>query len=377
MVCPTGALREQSALKKVTDALMRKDKHVVVQHAPAVSVALGEQLGLAPGADVNGMMVAALRQLGFDKVFDTAFSADLTIMEEASELAARIANGGKLPMMTSCCPGWIKFVEQFYPEFMGNLSTCKSPQQMLGAVIKNYYAKKAGLKPEDIYSVSVMPCSAKKFEAQRPEMANENVADVDAVLTTRALARMIKRQGLDITKLKADAADTPFGKRSTAGKLFGATGGVMEAAIRTAYYLLTGEELADLEVKPVRGLDGVKSAHLKINDMEIGVAVVYGLGNARKLLSAIKDGSRNDIHFVEVMACPGGCIGGGGQPRYGDMGVVQKRMEALYDIDKKGTIRVSHKNPDITRIYDEFLGEPLGETSHHLLHTHYESREVC
>ncbi len=376
MVCPTGALREQSALKKVTDALNNRSKYVVVQHAPAVSVSLGEELGLKEGVDVDGLMVSALRNLGFDAVFDTSFSADLTIMEEASELASRIANGGVLPMMTSCCPGWIKFVEQFYPEFIDNLSTCKSPQQMLGAIIKSYYAERKGIKPEDIYSVSIMPCSAKKFEAQRPEMMNDGIQDVDAVLTTRALARMIRRNGLDITKLSPDSADTPFGVRSTAGKLFGASGGVMEAAIRTAHYLLTGEELKHLEVKPVRGLDGVKSARLKINGRKIGVAVVYGLGNARKLLDEVRDGLRDDIHFIEVMACPGGCVGGGGQPQGKDMESVKRRMKALYEIDRKEELRVSHKNPDVKRIYDEFLGTPLSEKSHHYLHTSYSKREV-
>ncbi len=376
MVCPTGALREQSAIKKVTDALNHPDRFVVVQHAPAVSVSLGEELGLKPGSDVDGLMVAALRSLGFDAVFDTSFSADLTIMEEASELAERISSGGTLPMLTSCCPGWIKFVEQFYPEFIDNLSTCKSPQQMLGAVIKSFYAERCGINRERIYSVSIMPCSAKKFEAQRPEMMNEEVQDVDAVLTTRALARMIRRSGLDITKLSPDRADTPFGVRSTAGKLFGASGGVMEAAIRTAHYLLTGEELKHLEVKPVRGLEGVKSAHLKINGKQIGVAVAHGLGNARKLLDEIKEGSRDDIHFVEIMACPGGCVGGGGQPQGRDIEAVKRRMKALYEIDRKEELRVSHKNPDVQRIYDEFLGKPLSEKSHRYLHTHYVRREV-
>ncbi|MDX9973758.1 MAG: [Fe-Fe] hydrogenase large subunit C-terminal domain-containing protein, partial [FCB group bacterium] len=331
--------------------------------------------GLKPGVDVAGVMTAALRQLGFKRVFDTSFTADLTIMEEASELAHRVANGGVLPMMTSCSPGWIKFVEEFYPEFVPNLSSCKSPQQMMGAIIKSYYAEREGLDPENIYSVSVMPCTAKKFECGRPEMLNHGVADVDAVLTTRELARIIRMSGMDLQNLTPEPADMPFGERTTAGKLFGATGGVMEAAVRTAHFLLTGKELGDLKVEAVRGLEGIKEAKVKIADLEVGIAVVSGLGNARKLLDQIKAG-RKDLHFIEVMTCPGGCIAGGGQPIGTNLDAVRARMQALYAIDRDEPIRVSHKNESVKKLYEEFLGEPLGEKSHHLLHTHYEKREV-
>ena len=324
------------------DALNDPDKVVVVQHAPAVSVTLGEEFGMPPGADVIGAMTAALRRLGFDRVFDTGFTADLTIMEEGSELVHRLTNGGRLPMLTSCSPGWIKFVETQYPDFIGNLSTCKSPQQMMGAIIKSYFAEREGLDPSRIFSVSIMPCTAKKFEAGRPEMGRDGLADVDAVLTTRELAQMIRMRGLDLADMPADTADTPFGERTTAGKLFGATGGVMEAAIRTAHYLLTGRELANLVVEAVRGLDGVKEARVKIDGIELGVAVVSGLGNASRLLDQIRAG-RNDLHFIEVMTCPGGCIGGGGQPIGANAAAVRARMQSLYTIDAQEPVRASHQ----------------------------------
>ncbi|MCF7855379.1 MAG: [FeFe] hydrogenase, group A [Candidatus Pacebacteria bacterium] len=375
MVCPTGALREQSDTKRVVDALNDPEKYVVVQHAPSVSVTLAEEFGAKPGSDICGIMTTALRQLGFDRVFDTAFSADLTILEEASELAHRIQNGGKLPMMTSCSPGWIKFVEQYFPEFIGNLSTCKSPQQMLGAVIKSFFADRENIDPKNIVSVAIMPCTAKKFEAQRPEMVRNGLPDVDAVLTTRELARLIRLRGIDLDTLEPEMQDTPFGERSTAGKLFGATGGVMEAAMRTANYLLTGEELKQLNVRAVRGLDGIKEARVTINGVELGVAVVNGLGNARRLLEEVRDGYR-DLHFIEVMTCPGGCIGGGGQPLGTDPEAVKARMQTLYKIDRDGDVRTSHGNPAVQRLYKEFLGNPLGGKSHELLHTHYAKRET-
>lgn len=375
VVCPTAALTEQSHIKQVFDALDDPDTMVVVQHAPAISVTLGETFGLPAGTDVMGIMTAALRRLGFDRVFDTSFAADLTIMEEASELVHRLLNGGKLPMMTSCSAGWIKYVETFYPELLGNLSTCKSPQQMMGAVIKSYFAQREDIDPKRIFSVSVMPCTAKKFEASRPEMERGGVADVDAVLTTRELARMIRMRGLDPRFLNAESADTPFGERTTAGKLFGASGGVMEAAIRTAHFLVTGKELGDLRVEAVRGMAGVKEARVTINGTTVGVAVANGLGNAAKLMDEIRAG-RDDLHFIEIMTCPGGCIGGGGQPYNTDRERVVKRMQALYDIDAHETIRTSHSNPAVKRLYDEFLGQPLGERSHALLHTHYAPREV-
>lgn len=375
LVCPTGALREQSHLKEVTDALNDPEKFVVVQHAPAVSVTLAEEFGMKPGADINGVMVAALRALGFDRVFDTSFSADLTILEEASELVERIRRGGPLPMMTSCSPGWIKYVEQFHPDLLGHLSTCKSPQQMLGAVIKSYFAETQGLDPARIFSVSIMPCTAKKFEAERPEMARNGIPDVDAVLTTRELARLIRLRGLDLHALTPDSADTPFGTRSTAGKLFGATGGVMEAAVRTAHYLLTGRDPDQPKLPPLRGPQGIKEMRVTVDGIELGVAVANGLGNARRLLDSIRRG-RSDLHFIEVMTCPGGCVGGGGQPLNTDAEAVRERMQALYRIDRDETVRFSHRNPDVQRLYDEYLGRPLGERSHRLLHTRYEAREV-
>ena len=374
-VCPTGALTEQSQIKEVLDALNDPNKVVVVQHAPAVSVTLGEEFGLPAGADVAGVMTAALRLLGFDRVFDTSFTADLTIMEEGSELVHRLLNGGKVPMMTSCSPGWIKFVETNYPDFIGNLSTCKSPQQMMGAVIKTYFAQREGLDPSRIYSVSIMPCTAKKFECGRPEMGRDGLADVDAVLTTRELARIIRMRGIKLLDLASDTADTPFGERTTAGKLFGTSGGVMEAAIRSAYFLVTGKELENLDVQAVRGLAGVKEAHIQVGDVNLGVAVVSGLGNASKLLDQIRAG-RNDLHFIEVMTCPGGCINGGGQPIGTNAEKVRTRMQTLYSLDSDAPVRTSHHNEAVQRLYAEFLGKPLGEKSHHLLHTHYAERGV-
>lgn len=375
MVCPTGALHEHSSAKEVTEALNDPEKFVVVQHAPAISVTLGESFGIKPGSDVAGVMTSALRKMGFKRVFDTSFSADLTIMEEASEFVHRVQNGGKLPMFTSCSPGWIKYVEQSYPEFMGNLSTCKSPQQMLGAVIKSYYAKREGIDPKNIYSVSIMPCVAKKFEAGRPEMAQDGIPDIDAVLTTRELSRMIKKLGLDLNELEPDTADTPFGERTSAGKLFGASGGVMEAAIRTAYHLITGQELEELTVQAVRGLDSIKEASVNINGLKVGVAVVSGLSNAAKLLEQVKNG-RKDLHFIEVMTCPGGCIAGGGQPLNSDVDRIRARMQGLYKLDRDCHVRTSHSNESINRLYKEFLEKPLSKKSHELLHTHYHKRET-
>ena len=374
-VCPTGALSEQSHLKEVLTALANPDLMVVVQHAPSVSVTLAEEFGMKPGIDVCGVMTAALRALGFDRVFDTAFAADLTIMEEASELVSRVQNNKPLPMLTSCSPGWIKFIEQFYPDLLPHVSTCKSPQQMMGAVIKSHFADREGVKPKDIYSVSIMPCTAKKFEAQRPEMLRDGVPDVDAVLTTRELAQLFRQQGIDMTVLAPAEADSPFGERSTAGKLFGATGGVMEAAVRTAHYLLTGKNMPNPKIADLRGLKSIKEAHVEIAGINVGVAVTSGLSNARELLDQVRAG-RKDLHFIEVMTCPGGCIAGGGQPLGADLEAVRKRMEALYKIDRDERTHFSHDNTEIQRLYRDFLGEPLGEKSHHLLHTHYAEREI-
>lgn len=375
IVCPTGALHEHDHLKEVVNALNDPERIVVVQHAPAVSVTIGEEFGLPAGTDCDGIMVAALRRLGFDRVFDTSFTADLTIMEEGSELVHRIKTGGKLPMLTSCSPGWIKFAEQYYPDFLENISTCKSPQQMMGAIIKSFFAEREGIDPSKIFSVSIMPCTAKKFEAGRAEMMHEHYADVDAVLTTRELARLIRMRGLDMKALEPEGADTPFGERTTAGKIFGASGGVMEAAIRSAYFLITGTELEDLDVKAVRGMEGCKEAHVKIGDLEVGVAVASGLKNAATLLEQIRNG-RDDIHFIEIMTCPGGCVAGGGQPMSTDRESIAKRMQGLYAIDAAEAKRTSHTNEAVQRLYKEYLGAPLGEKSHHLLHTHYSKREV-
>ena len=376
MVCPTGALRENSMTKRVVDALNDPKKIVVVQHAPAISVSIAEEFGMEAGLDAIGLLNAALRNMGFDRVFDTSFSADLTIMEEASELIQRVTTGGKLPMFTSCSPGWIKYVEQFYPEMIDNISTCKSPQQMLGAIIKSYFAEKEGIDPKNIFSVSIMPCTAKKFEISRPEMSKNNIPDVDATISTRELARMIKMYGIDFPALVPDTADIPFGKRSSAGKLFGGTGGVMEAAIRTAYHMLTGKELKSLTIDSVRGLEGVKETFIEINGLKLGFAVVNGIGNAQKLLDQIKDGTRKDLHFIEVMTCPGGCIAGGGQPRNTDIASIKERMNSLYSIDRKDALRTSHENKAVQALYEEFLGEPLGHKSHELLHTHYSPKYV-
>ena len=375
LVCPTGALREQSHIKQVVDALNDPEMTVVVQHAPAVSVTLAEEFDMPAGQDICGMMTAAFRRLGFDYVFDTGFTADLTIMEEGSELVHRITNGGALPQLTSCSPGWIKFIEQFYPDMLENVSTCKSPQQMMGAVIKSYFAEKKELDPKKIFSVSIMPCTAKKFECQRPEMCPDGVPDVDAVLTTRELGRLIRMYNLDMKKIQPEIADSPFGERSTAGKLFGATGGVMEAAVRSAYFLITGKELENLDIEPLRGMDGIKEATVKIGDLDVNVAVASNLQNARTLLEKVKSGEKQ-YHFIEVMTCPGGCIAGGGQPYNTDKEAALVRMSCLYDLDGASDLRVSHKNEEVMQLYKEYLGEPLGEKSHHLLHTHYSERKT-
>jgi len=375
MVCPTGALSEKSHFPELIAMLNNPEKTVVVQYAPSISVSLAEEFKMEAGKDINGVMNAALRKIGFRYVFDTTFTADLTIMEEAAELVERVKNGGTLPMFTSCCPGWVKFAEEFYPEYLPHLSSCKSPQQMMGAVIKSYWAEKTGNKPENIYSVSVMPCTAKKFEAQREEMTRMGISDVDAVLTTRELGQLIRMYGVDIQNIAPETADSPLGFRSSAGKLFGATGGVMEAAIRTAYNMITSEEMVRFKVEALRGLDGCKEASLNINGIQLNVAVVNGLANARKLMEAIRRGEKQ-YHFIEIMACPGGCINGGGQHIGATPEAVKSRMKALYDIDDKETIKVSHKNPEIIQIYNDYLKKPLGHKSHELLHTHYCKRDV-
>jgi iron-only hydrogenase group A len=373
-VCPTGALSEKSEVDKVLTALNDPELTVVVQHAPSISIALGEEFGMKPGKDIAGQMHSALRKVGFDHVFDTSFTADLTIMEEGTELIGRISDSGKLPMFTSCCPGWVKYCEQFHPGFIENISSCKSPQQMMGALIKSSFAEHADIDPKKLFSVSVMPCTAKKFEAGREEMLKEGNADVDAVLTTRELASLFRLYNIEPDKLQPEQADSPLGLRSTAGKLFGASGGVMEAAIRTAYYSLTGEEMKDYKITQVRGLEGRKEAKVKIGETEVGVAVVSGLANAGKLIDEIRDG-RSDLHFIEVMACPGGCLNGGGQPLGADEKALKARMKVLYDMDDTEAMKTSHTNPDVKKLYAEYLGQPNGEKCHHLLHTHYRKRD--
>lgn len=375
LVCPTAALSERKHVDEVMRALADPTKTVVVQHAPSVSVSIAEEFGFEPGTDIDGKMVAALRRVGFDRVFDTSFTADLTIMEEGSELVQRVTQNGALPMFTSCSPGWIKYMEEFYPEMLPNLSTCKSPQQMMGALIKSFFAERENLDPKDIVSVSIMPCTAKKFECGRPEMGQRYVQDVDYVLTTRELAELFRLTGVDPSEVVPETPDTPFGERSTAGKLFGASGGVMEAALRSAYFLITGQELGDYKIQELRGMKGSKEIHVKVGDLELGAAVVSSLGQARKLVDEIKAG-RKDIHFIEVMTCPGGCINGGGQPIGANKEAVKARMQALYTIDTDEPQRVSHKNEWVQRLYTEYLGQPLGHKSHELLHTHYQKREV-
>lgn len=375
MVCPTGALTEQNHFAEIKEALSNPAKTVVVQYAPAISVSIAEEFGMEPGKDIAGIMNAALRKIGFDYVFDTSFAADLTIMEESNELIKRIIENKNLPLITSCCPGWVKYAEEFVPEMLPNLSTCKSPQQMAGAIIKTYFADKVNLKKEDIYSVSIMPCTAKKFEAQREEMTHKGISDVDGVLTTREFVKFVKLFGINMHEIESETADSPLGIRTTAGKLFGASGGVAEAAIRTAYHTLTGTELVKFKIPQIRGLKGQKEVHLDINGLKVGVAVVNGLVNAKKLLDEIKAG-RDDIQFIEIMACPGGCVGGGGQPINLDEEAVKRRIRSLYNIDDTESIKVSHKNPDVIILYNEFLGEPLGKKSHELLHTKYQRRDV-
>ena len=379
--CPTGALREKDDTPKVLEAINDPDKYVVVQTAPAVRAALGEEFGLPIGTDVEGKMVAALRRLGFDKVFDTDFSADLTIMEESNELIERVTNGGALPLITSCSPGWIKFCEHYYPDMIPNLSTCKSPQQMFGAVLKTYYAEKMGIPADKIVSVSVMPCTAKKFEVGREDQSAAGVPDLDYSLTTRELGRMISEAGIDFVGLPDGEYDNPLGEYTGAAVIFGATGGVMEAALRTAVEKISGKELESLEFTDVRGVEGIKEASYNVEPLgQVNVAVASGLANARKLLDMIKSGEKN-YHFVEIMACPGGCVNGGGQPHVPSkirnaVDVRAVRGASLYNIDASKGIRKSHENPMIIKLYDEWYGQPGSEKAHHALHTSYVAREI-
>lgn len=378
-VCPVGALKEKDDTEKVWNALANTDLHVVVQTAPAVRVAIGEEFGLPIGTRCTGKMVSALNHLGFAKVFDTDTAADLTIMEEGTELLNRIKNGGKLPVITSCSPGWIKFCEHNFPEFLDNLSSCKSPHEMFGAVLKTYYAEKMGIDASKIFVVSVMPCTAKKFEAQRPELSATGYADVDVVLTTRELAKMIKEAGIDFNNLEDRQFDDPMGEATGAAVIFGATGGVMEAALRTVAEVVEGKSFDNVEYKAVRGIEGIKEATIEIGGMKVKAAVASGLGNARKLLDSIKAGEA-EYHFVEIMACPGGCVNGGGQPiqpssvrSWTDLRA--ERAKAIYEEDASLPIRKSHENPIVQEMYTKYFGEPGSHKAHEVLHTHYKARE--
>ena len=378
--CPTGALYEKDFVDEVLAAVEDPAKHVVVQPAPSVRAALGEEFGYPMGTDVEGKMAAALRRIGFDKVFDTDYSADLTIMEEAHEFIERVQNGGVLPMMTSCSPGWVKYCEHYFSDLLDHLSSCKSPQQMFGAVTKTYYAKKMGLDPKDIVCVSVMPCTAKKFEVGRDDQDAAGVPDVDISITTRELARLIRKVGIDFRSLPEEGFDDPLGESTGAGVIFGATGGVMEAALRTAVETLTGEELADVEFQEVRGTDGIKEATYHVADMDVKVAVASGLSNAKQILEKVRAGEA-DYHFIEIMCCPGGCINGGGQPQvhadvrnFEDVRAI--RAKVLYDNDAAKPLRKSHDNPSIKKLYEEYLGEPGSEKAHHVLHTSYVKRSI-
>ncbi|MBR2905824.1 MAG: [Lentisphaeria bacterium] len=375
--CPVGAITGISYVKKVWAAINDPSKTVIVQTAPAVRVAVGQEFGFEPGVPVTGKLVAGLRAIGFNKVFDTNFSADLTIMEEANEIVARVKEGKNLPILTSCCPGWINFIEHNFPDLLHIPSSCKSPQQMFGAIAKSYYAAKIGVDPKDLIVVSIMPCQAKKYEAARPEFASNGVRDVDYVITTRELCRMFQEAGVNLANMQDDEFDSPLGKSTGAADIFGVTGGVLEAALRTAYNIINGKDLDGdaINFRAVRGLDGVKEAKVEVAPgLTLNVAAASGLGNARKVLEMVqKDPGR--FHAIEIMACPGGCINGGGQPfLHGDTALLDKRMKGLYSEDERKTMRMSHENPDIKALYDEFLGTPGSEKAHHLLHTKYHQK---
>ena len=380
-VCPTGALYEKDATEAVLSAIADPEKYVVVQTAPAVRAALGEEFGYPMGTPVQGKMVSALHRIGFDKVFDTNFAADLTIMEESHEFLQRVQNGGVLPLITSCSPGWIKYCEHYFPEMTENLSSCKSPQQMFGAIVKTYYAEKMGINPENIVSVSIMPCTAKKFEIGRENQNASGMPDVDISLTTRELARLIRKVGLNFDRLPEEEFDSPLGSGTGAAVIFGATGGVMEAALRTAVWKLTGEkEKTPIEFKEVRGVEGIKEATYTVANMDVKVAVASGLKNAKELLTRVKNGEA-DYHFIEIMGCPGGCVNGGGQPRVpasvrNFTDIRAERAKALYTLDEQNTLRFSHENADVQELYASYLGEPGSHKAHELLHTTYVKRKI-
>ena len=374
LVCPTAALREKSHSKEVMIAINDKKKYAIAQIAPAVRATLGEEYNLPLGTNVTGQIVSGLKRLGFNKVFDTNFAADLTIIEEASELIHRIENSETLPMFTSCCPGWVKYIEQNRPQLLKHVSTCKSPHEMEGAILKTYYAKKMGIDPRDIFVVSIMPCTVKKYESERAELANNFLPDVDAVLTTRELVRLFKMAGIDFNDLPEREFDNPLGESTGAAAIFGTSGGVMEAALRTAYYRISGEELIDVEFHAVRGNSDIKELTVEINGLKLNVAVINGIGNVAPVLDEIENG-RSKYHFIEVMACPGGCINGGGQPIHQQPEKLKKRIHSLYEFDAKMKNRRSHENHSVNKLYKEFLGEPNGHLSHEILHTEYYDRK--
>lgn len=375
MACPTGALHEKRSSSDLQNALHNPDIHVVMQISPTVSVSIAEEFGIKAGKDMNGVLTAALRKTGFDKVFDATFGADIYIMELATEVENQIKSGQNQPVFTSDCPAWVKYAEQWHPDFLNHLSRCKSPQQMLGSVIRSYYTEQFHINPDKLYIVSAMPCTAKKFEAQREQMTHKGISDVDAVLTTRELAQFIRLNGVDIQQIEPELPDFPFHIRSSAGRLFSISGGVTEALIRTLYYRITGKEFTNLKISELRTQKDYKEIKLKIGDYKVGFAVVSNVKLASKLIDEIKDG-RDDIHFVEVMTCPGGCVNGGGQPIVEDTGAIKARIKTIYEIDDKDSIRFPYKNPSIIELYSDFLGEPGSEKALELLHTTFKKREV-
>jgi NADH-quinone oxidoreductase subunit G len=379
--CPTGALRERSEIDAVWEAILDPEKHVIVQEAPSIRVSLGEEFGMPFGSVTPNKMYAALRKIGFDSVMDTNFTADLTIMEEGTECVAKLVAGEKRPLITSCSPGWIKFMETYYPDLADCVSTAKSPMSMFGTLSKTYYAQENNIDPAKIVSVAVMPCTAKKFEARRPEMRDSGFQDTDYVLTTRELIRMIKEAGIDFANIPEEEPDKGMSFYTGAGTIFGATGGVMEAAIRSAYYLVTKTDLEDLEILAVRGLEGVKEATVNVPGFgDLRVAVAHGLSNARKVMDRVREGlatkGESPWHFIEIMACPGGCVGGGGQPYGNDIASRARRGQALYAEDRSLPVRLSHHNPEVLKVYERFLGEPNSKLALKLLHTHYFKRSI-
>jgi len=375
LVCPTAALYEKTNLELLLEVLNNKQLKVVIQYDTSVSIAIAEELGIKTGKDNSGLINSALRKIGFYKVFDTSFASDLLVFEQSSELLDRIKFSGSLPLISSCCPGWIKYMEQSHFDLMENVSTCKSPQQMMGSLIKTFFAQQEKIAPEKLFTVSVMPCPAKKFEAQREEMTHKGISDIDLVLTTRELVNLIKLYGIDIQLLDEESTDHPFTVRSSAGKLSAVSGGLAEGVMRTAYYLSTKTELSDYKINKLRGPKEHKEMSIRVGDINIGIAVVSGLRNAKNLLDEIRNG-RNDLHYIEIMACPGGCVNGGGQPFCSDDKILKNRTKAVYDIDERDSLRVAHKNTEILNLYEKFLDEPLSVKANKILHTKYNERDV-